>query len=157
MTMILSSCRSKERSCPICLEGDPGPWTVHGGENGRKHPIHRDCITEWLAHDTRCPVCREVNPNFHTLMPGSERTNRLVMCIIGLSTSIFVTTCLETMHPNLFRSPSWELLTIPFCISLSGVVKIKGKSANPVDCFIITLASMILLSHFCSKPPFAFE
>jgi len=51
---------SVDEECPICMDG-------FSDGNGIKvecsHIFHRDCITEWLRGDNRCPVCRHEYPS----------------------------------------------------------------------------------------------
>jgi hypothetical protein len=136
--MKLSCCRRTEVECSICREGNPIPWTIHSGKNGRKHRFHQLCILKWMAVGRTCPVCREDDPHFFTVMSENDRHHRLFVAIVSLSSSIFISTYLEALCPTTFQRPSLELLAIPFCISLT--------RANPIDGCVIMLASTILLS-----------
>ncbi|SCA63294.1 hypothetical protein SCG7086_AO_00020 [Chlamydiales bacterium SCGC AG-110-P3] len=48
-----------ERDCCVCLENlNNQPGVVAHNEGGTEHPIHANCIKEWLANHDHCPVCR---------------------------------------------------------------------------------------------------
>lgn len=47
-------------SCPLCLDffyESTHPVVAHQGE-GFKHPIHLECVKEWLLKNPSCPSCR---------------------------------------------------------------------------------------------------
>ena len=48
---------STHGTCPICreLKNELG---VIGGRKGCGHRICRRCISEWMAHENSCPICR---------------------------------------------------------------------------------------------------
>ena len=49
-------------NCPICFDTMDGPDPVVAHHNmGERHPIHRDCMKEWIektATDPACPTCK---------------------------------------------------------------------------------------------------
>lgn len=55
-----------EEKCGICLEHMDdvqdvelkGGIVIHGGEDGEKHPFHKECIKVALVMSSRCPTCR---------------------------------------------------------------------------------------------------
>ncbi len=61
MTIYLRDC-APNTSCPICLTEIEGQGAFHSGENGKKHPFHKKCLTEWIqspsAAAALCPTCR---------------------------------------------------------------------------------------------------
>lgn len=57
MSASFSSCLSGG-NCGICQESIiDNDYVAHSGEHGIKHPMHRNCIKEWLKHHPRCPIC----------------------------------------------------------------------------------------------------
>lgn len=54
----------EENSCPICLlDLDAqvhrlGCATIHTGEGGRLHPMHKKCFYESVKTSGKCPICR---------------------------------------------------------------------------------------------------
>lgn len=65
--------------CPICLDPlspDQNPF-AHEGENGQRHPFHRECIKKALLGDHRCPVCRAIFNVSPLLTTGEKIVNAI--------------------------------------------------------------------------------
>ena len=49
-------------ACAICfneVDKDAKNRYTHPGENGAKHPFHKECLQGWVADHSSCPACRE--------------------------------------------------------------------------------------------------
>ncbi|MEI6242004.1 MAG: RING finger domain-containing protein [Chlamydiota bacterium] len=48
-----------KENCAICHDFlEKSEVVVHGGNDGEKHPVHKNCIMEWVKRNPSCPICR---------------------------------------------------------------------------------------------------
>lgn len=81
--------------CSICREDDPelsGNTVAHEGD-GRKHPIHRDCLLRW---GLLCPVCKEAID----MGPLVSLMEKCAFAAIQRLHSVFVKTSNWIEHPT---------------------------------------------------------
>lgn len=67
------------KSCPICLELfnnvseiKNNKVYIHDKDNAT-HPVHGDCIRQWLKRNLQCPVCRINIDDYSSLFTWKER------------------------------------------------------------------------------------
>ncbi|MEI6242688.1 MAG: RING finger protein [Chlamydiota bacterium] len=64
--------------CPICLFPlENAEVVAHDDPDGKKHPIHKTCVREWLKVHPICPSCKK-NVNTKSLFSWKERTLQII-------------------------------------------------------------------------------
>ncbi|MFA6119058.1 MAG: RING finger domain-containing protein [Parachlamydiales bacterium] len=90
-------------TCNICSEPLKNQEVVaHSGIDGTKHPIHKECIKNWIKKSPTCPICRKT-VKVESLLSTKEILiikikiwcSELLLATCGIATGILVSKALE--------------------------------------------------------------